>query len=228
MAIVAHESFGHSFAPRAGVTASSVFINSKLETVKRYVQVVPAGLAITLFLLFAMERLIATEEIEAPVVEWREIPNPVMDIKPPTPTVRDRPEKPKPVEDIPELPDLDMTFEPNPRPTAPDIGQMTQARIEPNIGGYSSNTPIPTVLVQPDYPARAITRGIEGWVDVRFDVTPLGTTTNIQITQAQPEKIFNRAAQKAVKSWKFQPVTVKGQGVLYEGIEQRITFQMEK
>jgi TonB family protein len=35
------------------------------------------------------------------------------------------------------------------------------------------------VRVQPSYPAPAQARGIEGWVDVRFDVTTNGLVVNV-------------------------------------------------
>ena len=56
--------------------------------------------------------------------------------------------------------------------------------------GFSANTPIPTVMVQPTYPRRAANKGIEGFVDVQFDVTEMGTAENIRIVRFAAGKRF--------------------------------------
>lgn len=200
--------------------------HSRLETIKRFAQVVPGALAVTLTLILAMEYLIQVEPIDVPEQKIYAVPNPVMVEPPEIETRRERPTPPEPVEEIPDVPDLavvvDVKNEQGPQNYAPRKRPIT-----PALNSYSSNTPIATVLVQPDYPARALSKGLEGYVDVRFDVSPMGTTYNIVVTHAQPKNIFNKAAVKAVKNWKFQPVRIQGEAKSYSGMEQRITFQME-
>ncbi len=198
------------------------------DSFKRFAQVVPAGLAITLILVLGMERLIATNAIDvATPPEWV-VPNPIAEPREPPPVERaNKPEKIKPPEPVPELPEftpaVDTAMVQGPPDFTPDAGPPTS-----EIGNYASDAPIATVLVQPEYPARALTKGIEGFVDVRFDVTARGSTDNIQITLGMPERIFDRAAIKAVKKWKFQPMVADGKAVPYAGLEQRITFQLEQ
>ncbi|HER19897.1 MAG TPA: TonB family protein, partial [Chromatiales bacterium] len=59
---------------------------------------------------------------------------------------------------------------------------------DPHLGGSVSDSDI-VPLVRPlhRYPSRAQARGIEGWVHLRFDVTPDGGTDNIVILDADPQ-----------------------------------------
>ena len=72
-----------------------------------------------------------------------------------------------------------------------------------------------TALVRapPVYPLMAKRRGIEGWVKVRFLVTETGRVEQFSILEAEPEKIFDRAVERCVTSWRFQPGTVEGEPV---------------
>ncbi|HVY64298.1 MAG TPA: TonB family protein [Gammaproteobacteria bacterium] len=59
--------------------------------------------------------------------------------------------------------------------------------------------------VAPSYPARAIERGLQGWVDVEFTVGTNGKTHDIVVTGSSNEAMFGREAMDAVKQWQFEP-----------------------
>jgi TonB family protein len=61
----------------------------------------------------------------------------------------------------------------------------------------------PLKTAQPRYPMRARSRGIEGFVKLRFTLDERGSAKDIEVADAFPEDIFNRAAIKALKKWKF-------------------------
>jgi periplasmic protein TonB len=84
------------------------------------------------------------------------------------------------------------------------------------------------MLVQPAYPASAANKGIEGYVDVQFDVAPTGATDNIVIVASMPSNVFDRETVKAVKRWKFNPVIKDGRAIPYKGLVQRVHFEMQK
>jgi TonB family protein len=66
----------------------------------------------------------------------------------------------------------------------------------------------PAVLVKrvpPRYPAKAIERGQEGWVALRFTITPEGTTSGIRVVAEHPRFVFDRTAINAVSKWKYKP-----------------------
>lgn len=86
----------------------------------------------------------------------------------------------------------------------------------------------PLVRVPPQYPSRAQTRGIEGWVLVEFTISKAGTPTEIEIVDADPPNVFNRAAQRAIAKWKYRPKIEDGQPVERPGVQTVITFKLDK
>lgn len=71
----------------------------------------------------------------------------------------------------------------------------------------------PLAQVPPIYPLRAKRLGIEGWVKVKFMVSDQGMVEDIQILDAEPEKVFNESVIRCVSSWRFKPGTVHGEPV---------------
>lgn len=92
----------------------------------------------------------------------------------------------------------------------------------------TNSFPIARVMVGAQYPSIAASRGIEGYVDVQFDVAASGATENIQVVGFEPSTIFNRAATRAVAKWKFQPKMIDGSPVKFEGMVKRVRFEMQK
>lgn len=67
--------------------------------------------------------------------------------------------------------------------------------------------------VAPEYPARALARGIEGWVDIEFVVGTDGATRDVAISGASHESLFRREATTAVEQWRFQPRQFMGRPI---------------
>lgn len=87
---------------------------------------------------------------------------------------------------------------------------------------------LPFVKVAPAYPSNAAMKGIEGYVDVLFDVTEIGTTTNIRVVGFSPSTIFNKSVIKSIKGWKYKPNVVDGIAVKTFDIKERIRFNLDK
>ncbi len=87
---------------------------------------------------------------------------------------------------------------------------------------------IPLVRVPPDYPARAQSRGLEGWVQVRFTITPTGTVKDPVVVNAEPKGMFDDAALKAIARWRYNPRVEGGVATERVGVETIIRFQLEK
>ena len=141
------------------------------------------------------------------------------------------PEKPpKPPETPPETPPQDMdNLDPN-TPTIniapPPISANT------NIGGpggmnIAEGDYLPIVRVAPVYPARALSRGLEGHVDLSFTVTAAGTVRD-PIVMFSTSTLFERAATRAVLKFKYKPRVVDGIPVDVPDVKTRITFRIEK
>ena len=85
---------------------------------------------------------------------------------------------------------------------------------------------VPVMAVAPEYPTRQLYQGVEGWVLVEFDVDRLGRVVAPRVIAAQPARVFDRAALRAVKRYKYRPRVINGQPVDVQGVRQRIVFEL--
>ena len=86
---------------------------------------------------------------------------------------------------------------------------------------------IPLVRIAPDYPPRALSRGLEGWVKVQFTITPTGTVKDPKVVDAMPKEMFDDAALKAIARWRYNPRVEGGVAVERVGVQTIIRFQLE-
>ncbi len=86
---------------------------------------------------------------------------------------------------------------------------------------------VPIVRPPPDYPPRAITNGREGWVQVRFSVTAIGTVRDAVVVASEPDTIFDEAALKAIARWRYNPRVEGGEAVERVGLQTVIRFELE-
>jgi len=98
------------------------------------------------------------------------------------------------------------------------VGQMNMSE----EGGV-----IPIVRIAPQYPRKALMAKIEGWVKVKFTITPSGTVTNPEVVDSKPGRIFDREAIRAILKFKFKPKIVNGVGV-EQVATQTIEFELPK
>jgi periplasmic protein TonB len=80
--------------------------------------------------------------------------------------------------------------------------------------------------VAPDYPATALRKGIQGYVDLRFTITPQGTVTNVAVVGADPTEVFDHAAAEAVRRWRYDPRTLDGRPVESQS-QVRLQFKLD-
>ena len=85
---------------------------------------------------------------------------------------------------------------------------------------------IPIVVIRPIYPREAAIQGTEGWVKIEFTITETGMVKNPKIIDANPSRIFNRAAIRAILKWKFKPRVVEGIAVERRA-SQTIDFNLD-
>jgi len=81
--------------------------------------------------------------------------------------------------------------------------------------------------VQPIYPSRALSRGIEGYVDLAFDITAAGNTTNIRVIEAEPDGVFEKAAIAALRKWKYKVPVEDGVPRGQNDMMSRISFNID-
>lgn len=98
----------------------------------------------------------------------------------------------------------------------------------PSLGSGADADIMPLVRVNPRYPPRAQSRGIEGWVYLEFTITPQGTTTDIVVLDADPKGFFERSAINAVKKYKYKPRVENGKAIARPGVQIVLSFDIEE
>jgi protein TonB len=187
---------------------------------------VPIALAITLFLFLFMYRLILpgggrlADREPATGIRFGEVVIPDQIVT----RSRRKPEQPPSPRDLPPPPRLQVSKS---DPPPPELPKMDLPRLDvPLIGGEgifignfeqvdrtAEGDILPVVVIRPMYPREAAISGIEGWVKVEFTITETGTVTDPRIVDAQPPRVFNREAVRAIMKWKFKPRVVDGMAV---------------
>jgi protein TonB len=79
--------------------------------------------------------------------------------------------------------------------------------------------------VQPQYPPDAVRKRQEGWVELEFTVGADGKVSNVSVAKAQPTRIFDREAIRAMQQWTFRPALREGQAIESRR-KQRMEFKL--
>ena len=95
------------------------------------------------------------------------------------------------------------------------------------LSAGSDRDVVPLVRIAPDYPQRALQRGLEGWVRVQFTITVTGTVKDPIVVEADPKNIFDDAALKSIARWRYNPKVEDGVAVERVGVQTIIRFQLE-
>ena len=82
-----------------------------------------------------------------------------------------------------------------------------------------------TKAVAPHYPTAAVRSRQKGWVVVSFTVDKDGKTSDIKVVDAEPHRVFDRAAMDAVEKYRFTPAMKNGVPVASVR-QQRIEFAL--
>jgi protein TonB len=141
--------------------------------------------------------------------------------KPPPPPVIPEPPKHIPIPDIPPI-SIDQEVPPRIQVT-PIEPPINPGGAGPTIG--LDGDVVPLVRIEPQYPNRAITQRIEGWVQLQFTITAAGTVRDPVVIDANPKGYFENAAVKAVSRWKYQPKMHEGRAV--ERIGNRVVLRFD-
>ncbi len=86
---------------------------------------------------------------------------------------------------------------------------------------------LPIVKVAPQYPSRAVSREIEGYVLLEYTVTKQGTVKDPIVIEAVPERIFNKAAINSALRYKYKPRVIDGIPQEVKGVRTKITFKLD-
>jgi len=148
------------------------------------------------------------------------------------------PPKPPPSASPPPVPKMQVSrmhppVQSSPRMEMPDLDIPAVAGAGLFIGNFqqvdraAEGEVIPVVVIRPMYPREAALSGTEGWVKVEFTITETGTVKDAQVIEADPPRVFNREAIRAILKWKFKPRVVAGVAVERRAT-QVIDFSLDK
>ncbi len=111
----------------------------------------------------------------------------------------------------------------------PSIGIGTEFIIDTSMGnGMTDQQASPAFRVDPTYPTDAARDGIEGWVKLSYTVAANGSVTDIQVLDAQPKRIFDRAARRALGKWKYKPKMEDGKPISQGNMQVVLEFKLDQ
>ena len=143
---------------------------------------------------------------------------------------REPPKRAKP-DHPPPPPEMNLAKNINPSEAVGTIIPMADAAVELGkatslgAGGGDSDI-VPLVRVEPQYPPKARQRRIQGWVELVFSISPAGTVENPKVLAAYPPSVFEQAALRAVRRWRYNPKVVDGAAVTRHGVKVRMRFEL--
>ena len=88
---------------------------------------------------------------------------------------------------------------------------LAAAMLHPAIA--SAAEPKLLQAVAPEYPAAALRKQQQGWVEVEFTVGVDGKVRDAAVVKAEPPRVFDREAVRAIQRSSFEPASDGGKPV---------------
>jgi len=98
----------------------------------------------------------------------------------------------------------------------------------PDFTGPTEGDALPIVRVNPKYPIQAARDGIEGWVTLSFTIDEVGKVIDVGIMDANPKRVFDKEAKKALKKWKYKPKLQNGKAVKQPNQSVLLEFKLSQ
>ena len=209
--------------------ASAPARSSAFSAVARQTVMVLPAFGISFCLFYLMAQLVISDAPFAPVsaapidvtpVAPRpdSVPDPIKRVIPPPPQPQEPPTQINRVPDAGPGFSLPVTAHgPVVTMTAPSL--TAQATVD--------KTATPLVRIEPKYPPAAARDGINGWVQLRFNIQPDGRVSDIAVLAAEPRRVFDQEAIRALRNWKYQPKLENGRAVMQSDLVVQLDFQLD-
>lgn len=104
--------------------------------------------------------------------------------------------------------------------------QAAERARQAEAAAAASRQYLPIAKEAPDYPDRALDKGIQGDCTVSYRVNPQGRVENPQVV-GDCHPLFIRPSLSAAKSFRYQPRIVDGQAVAVEGVKNTFHYRIE-
>jgi protein TonB len=196
----------------------------------KLIAMISVAILITFVLFVGMQKMIQNDQITRPKIIEYPIISLTLDIDEKPTNTRPR-IKPQPIPVTkPKLVTKIVEAEPN-------------AGIDPALLAFNYSEPVirndvkpdfnsaggdarPIVRVEPKYPTSAARDGVEGWVKLSFSITPSGAVANVQVVAAEPKRVFNQAAKRALAKWTYKPNIQAGKAQAQDGMMVMLDFKL--
>jgi len=63
---------------------------------------------------------------------------------------------------------------------------------------------MPVIRIEPSYPIDAAKEGLNGYVQMIFDISPAGKVSNVRVMKSAPKQMFDASAVEALEQWQYQ------------------------
>lgn len=143
-------------------------------------------------------------------------------VPPPPPPPPQQPPKVQPTEPDSAEPDSDGF--------SLDVPSVNTGGVNVSLGGVGAlrqdGEATPIVRIEPKYPPQAARDGKEGWVRLSFTINEQGGVEDIEVLDAEPRRIFDREARRALSKWKYKPKIEGGKAVKQLGQTVQLDFKL--
>ncbi|WP_460315169.1 energy transducer TonB [Aliiglaciecola aliphaticivorans] len=191
--------------------------------------VIAFGLFVVMAKLVANSSQPASEVPESPVIDIvmsdpDESTQTRQRVPPPPPPPPQQPPKIQPVEpDVEDASADGVSF----NMPAVDVGGASI-----DIGGVGNmqrdGEATPIVRIEPKYPVQAARDGKEGWVILSFTINEVGGVEDVDVLDADPKRIFDREAKRALRKWKYKPKIVDGKPEKQFNMKVQLDFKLDQ
>lgn len=104
--------------------------------------------------------------------------------------------------------------------------QAAERARQAEAAAAASRQYLPIAKEAPDYPDRALDKGIEGDCSVTYTVTPQGRVADPQVA-GDCHPLFVRPSLAAAKTFRYQPRIVAGQAVAVVGVKNTFHYRIQ-
>jgi len=195
----------------------------------RYLTAALGSFFVTSGLVYLMVQLVTIDDLGLdetppyPVPEFVRVPE-----DEPEPPRKEIPEKPPVVEVEPPPPEMLLASNDT---TGVGVEFAQPVTAKPGAGDFLrvvDGEHIPLVKVAPQYPRRAITQGLEGYVVLSFTITPTGAVADPVVIESHPGLTFDKSAINAVRKFKYRPKVVNGKAQSVYDVQHRLTYELAR
>ncbi|MGJ8662163.1 MAG: TonB family protein [Marinicella sp.] len=185
-----------------------------------------------LSLLKGKQSVISTQDLDLNFSFVKNYKEPV--VKPPKEHIKPKQEK---VVQPPTMPEMTLDTVDSPENLLPEnaskgknlnlLAEISMPGAGTHTGPMADNPGTIKAAIAPMYPQQPLINKTEGWVKIKIDVNEFGLVSSATVIDAKPARVFNTAAIKAVKKWKFHPKTIDGKAVPFQAT-QTIEFKLDQ